>query len=105
MDKSNVFLNIPISSEVANRFKNYIKITGMNETQALEWAINRLASQFEVDEGFPKKGIIHTGCKNACWVLGEAKNTTHNIKLYRIVKEGETTVQTINSIQVEILDI
>ena len=95
------YLNVPISQETINHFENYIEMTEMDASSALEWAINRLTSPYWADEGFPKRGIINISGKSfPCWIVGESEKG--KIKTYRIVRG--TSVDTYRADQVEILD-
>lgn len=103
MSESN-FLEVPVSNETIKHFNEYIKITNMNPTKALEWAINRLTSLYWPDEGYPKKGVIvySENDKSPCWVLGEEIDKYSGIKLYRVGRG--TDVVFIRADQIEILD-
>ena len=79
------YLEVPVSQETIKHFNDYIKLTEMDPTKALEWAINRLTSLYWADEGFPKKAVINiSGEFYPCWVLGEKHE--HGIDLYRIAR-------------------
>lgn len=103
MSKTNVFLNVPVSEEIAQRFNNYIALTEIDATYALEWSIKRLTELYQPDEGYPKKGVIvySEDDKSPCWVLGEIIDEYYG-KLYRIV--SGTYVDEIKADQIEILD-
>ena len=103
MNKSNVVLNVPISQEIIDRFNNYIILTGIDATYALEWAIKRLTMLHQCDEGYPKKAVIHySKSTESCWVLGEKIDQDSELKLYRIGRG--TDVDTIRADQIEVLD-
>ena len=94
------YLNVPISQETIKHFNQYIELTGMDPTKALEWAINRLTFLYRADEGFPKKAILNISGKSyPCWVLGETED--HGIKFYRILRG--TSVDTERADQVGII--
>ena len=103
MNKSCVFLEVPISEETATNLQNYMMYTGYDQSTAIENAIYLLTWQYAADKGYPKKGnIITSGKKYPCWVLGEKNDTARNIKLYRIIEEK--TIYSIRADQVEIMD-
>ena len=104
MSKSNIFLEVPVSKETADSFNSYVKITGIDATYALEWAINRLTMLHKPDEGYPKKGFIvySKDNKSPCWVLGESIEKKYGIKQYRIARG--TDVDFIRADQIEIID-
>lgn len=103
-DTNQNYLNVPVSQECIQHFNNYIKITGVDPSKALEWAINRLTSLYWADEGFPKKAICHVICNESylCWVLGEYIEKYSGIKMYRIAERGQ--VLDINATAIEFID-
>ena len=104
MSKSNIFLEVPVSQEIIDKFNSYVTMTGIDATYALEWAIKRLTMLHQPDEGYPKKGVIvySENDKSPCWVLGEKIDKYSGIKLYRVVQG--TNVNLIRADQIEILD-
>ena len=93
------YLNVPISQETIKHFNDYITLTGIEPTMALELAINRLTSLYWADEGFPKKAVINISGKGyPCWILGEAESC--GMKCYRVLRG--TSVETCRANQVEI---
>ena len=104
MSESNIFLKVPVSKEIVDRFNNYVTMTGIDATYALEWAINRLTMLHQPDEGYPKKGVIvySENNKSPCWVLGEKIDKYSGIKLYRVGRG--TDVNFIRADQIQILD-
>ena len=77
-------LNVPISQTTADRFNNYIKLTGIDASYALEYAISRLTAKFWIDKKKKKKATINiAGRKTFCWVLGKVNND--DIDYYRVI--------------------
>lgn len=87
MNNVNGILNVPISQDILDRLNTYIELTGVSASDAVEFAINQLTSQYIPNKGFPKKGIVTiSGKEQPCFILERYANDYSQNKEIELLK-------------------